>query len=271
MNKIALELKRLQEKATTVNGYIREVKSMIKDSRFRCEKYSPIDIDDIPMFYISKECWDWDEDCEPSGQQKYYAFLLYYRKVLKEIEKQIRIKKKLLKVHNKESKVKTEETPFDDWHYIKEEPIPKKEGVIYYFWFGGHHFGSGFYAQNTLWKLNDTSDCYKVTDIQAWKEITPPQMDTNLTSKVAFSSLWHYPSKNDFPPFEKVVYIWDDGRLWRGHYHRYVKDNVEHKWWEVYNKGGIESMQDEVEAWAPLDSIEPPEEVVKGESTYEHQ
>lgn len=187
MNKVALELKRLQEKATTVNGYIREVKSMIKDSRFRCEKYSPIDIDDIPMFYISKECWDWDEDCEPSGQQKYYAFLLYYRKVLKEIEKQIRIKKKLLKVHN-----------------------------------------------NTKTKVTKT-------------------VENSI-------DMWHYPSKNDFPPFEKVVYIWDDGSLWRGHYHRYVKNNVEYKWWEVYDKGGIESMQDEVEAWAPLSAIQPPKE-----------
>lgn len=105
MNKLVLELKRLQEKATTVNGYIREVKSMIKDSRFLCEKHSPIDINHIPVFYISKECWDWDEDCEPYGQYKYYAYLLYYRKVLKEIEKQIKLKKKLLKTHNKEVKV----------------------------------------------------------------------------------------------------------------------------------------------------------------------
>ena len=37
---------------------------------------------------------------------------------------------------------------------------------------------------------------------------------------------WHYPSKNDFPPFEKAVYIWDEGILWRGYYHRYVKYNV---------------------------------------------
>ena len=260
MNKLVLELERLQEKATTVNGYIREVKSMIKNSRFLDEKPSPIDIDNIPIFYISKECWDWDEDCEPSGQYKYYAFLLYYRKVLKEIEKQIRPKKKLIKALNKESKVKTKETSVDDWHYVKEEPIPKKEGVIYYFWFGDHHFGSGFYNQNTLWKLNDTSDTRSVTDILAWKEIVPPKMDTSLDSKRVFPSLWHYPSKNDFPPFEKVVYIWDEGRLWRGHYHRYVKDNVEHKWWEVYNKGGIESMQDEVEAWAPLSAIQPPKE-----------
>lgn len=38
MNKLVLELERLQEKATTVNGYIRELKSMIKTSRFSDEK-----------------------------------------------------------------------------------------------------------------------------------------------------------------------------------------------------------------------------------------
>lgn len=101
MNKLLSELKCLQEKATEVNGYIREVKSMIKSNN------PPIDINNIPIFHIGK-C-SWDEDCEPSGQQKYYAFLLYYRKVLKEIEKQIKIKKKLLKVHNKEPKVEQEE------------------------------------------------------------------------------------------------------------------------------------------------------------------
>lgn len=176
MNKQVLELKQLQDKATTVNGYIRDVKSMIKSSRFSFEKGSPINIDNIPMFYISKECWDWDEDCEPSGHQKYYAFLLYYRKILKEIEKQIKLKKKLLKPHNKEPKVKIKETSVDDWHYVEEEPIPKKEGVIYYFWFGEHHFGSGFYEHNTLWKLNDTPDNYKVADVLAWREIIPPKV-----------------------------------------------------------------------------------------------
>jgi len=106
MNKLLSELKCLQEKATEVNGYIREVKSMIKSNSFRCEGNPPIDINNIPIFHIRK-C-SWDEDCEPSGQQKYYAFLLYYRKVLKEVEKQIKIKKKLLKIHNIESKVEQE-------------------------------------------------------------------------------------------------------------------------------------------------------------------
>jgi hypothetical protein len=98
MNKLLSELKCLQEKATEVNGYIRELKSMIKNP--------PININNIPIFHIGK-C-SWDEDCEPSGQQKYYAFLLYYRKVLKEIEKQLKIKKRLVKVYNKESKVEQE-------------------------------------------------------------------------------------------------------------------------------------------------------------------
>lgn len=101
MNNLLSELKCLQEKATEVNGYIRELKSMIKSNN-----HPPININNIPIFHIEK-C-SWDEDCEPSGQQKYYAFLLYYRKVLKEIEKQIKIKKRLVKVYNKESKVEQE-------------------------------------------------------------------------------------------------------------------------------------------------------------------
>lgn len=69
---------------------------------------------------------------------------------------------------------------------------------------------------------------------------------------------WHYPSKKDFPPFGEVVYIWDDEHLWRGHYRCCKKGNKKHKWWEVFGKGGIYSMQDDVEAWTPLSTIKPP-------------
>ena len=76
-----MELALLQMKATEVKGYINELKKHIDKN--------PVNINNIPLFYLSKECWDWDPDCEPTGSERYYSFLLYYREVLKQLEKEI--------------------------------------------------------------------------------------------------------------------------------------------------------------------------------------
>ena len=81
---------------------------------------------------------------------------------------------------------------------------------------------------------------------------------------------WHYPSENDFPPFDVRVYVWSDKKLWRGCYTQHEskvdvgdgkKEMRTFKWWEVYGKGGIYSMQNTVDAWMPMSAIKPPKEI----------
>jgi len=81
---------------------------------------------------------------------------------------------------------------------------------------------------------------------------------------------WHYPSENDFPPFDVCVYVWSDGELWQGCYTQHEskvnvgdgkKEMRTFKWWEVGGKGGICSMQDTVDAWMPMSAIVPPKEI----------
>lgn len=128
------ELERLQNKAREVNGYIKEVKDCIESSKSFFDKGDPVDINNIPMFYIGKERWD--EDCEPTGPQKYYAYLLYYREVLKEIEKEIKEKKLLLKTPSKiveESAVpeKGTITSSIEWYYPIKRQLPPENEVVY--------------------------------------------------------------------------------------------------------------------------------------------
>lgn len=71
---------------------------------------------------------------------------------------------------------------------------------------------------------------------------------------------WRYPSKGEFPSFRETVYIWDEGKLWRGCYVQRFLEGKNYKWWNVYGKGGLTSMQNYIEAWLPLSEIESPEQ-----------
>lgn len=123
--------------------------------------HCPYDCDD------EENCAEYLQWSQKNRARQMSALTRKYNTALKRIEIQ---NSKL-----KELKKQCTKAKIYEWHYTKDEPIPKKEGVIYFLWFGGRHFGSGFYNNGTMWKLDDTSNCYSVTDIQAWTEIVFPK------------------------------------------------------------------------------------------------
>lgn len=82
--------------------------------------------------------------------------------------------------------------------------------------------------------------------------------ENNELKKLQNVDDWHYPSKNDFPPLKEKVFVWDNGELYKGDCFKSINNKI---FWQVYGKGAICSMQSKVDAWKPLNSIQPPKEI----------
>ena len=104
---------------------------------------------------------------------------------------------------------------------------------------------------------------------KGFEKCAKARLNVTTISDCPIKDDWHYPYENDFTHLDVCVYVWRDGKMWRGRYTQHEskvdvgngkKEMRTFKWWEVGGKGGIYSMQQTVDAWMPMSAIEPPKE-----------
>jgi len=104
MNEMLRNLEFLQNKA---NSYYNQIADLKRDLK-RIGK-DPLNINEYAS-YSPGGCHYWEEEEELYLHQKYYAYLLYFRKLVKLVEDEIRKQKRLIKEAHREQNRRNQES-----------------------------------------------------------------------------------------------------------------------------------------------------------------